>query len=150
MPSEQLSFDDLASMFAALAEIDGARAGIGIMDAEMSRYARVLEYGSVVGERPWPQSGPRTVLAVNPETGEEAIVSAQAPQGFIRVNSPAAAQALTEELRRVSNWLDADALGQEFDDAVRNAAQQAADLLRAAAPQGTGELAESLQVVDAD
>lgn len=150
MPSEQLTFEELSSVFDALAEVAGARASIGVTDAEIGRYARLVEYGSVAGERPWPQPGPRTTLAVNPETGEEVIVSAQAQQGFIRANAAAILQNLTEELRRVANWLGASTLGPELELSVRNAAQQAVVLLRAAAPRDTGALGESLQVVDAD
>lgn len=150
MRSEHLSFEDLSSMFAALAEIDGSRTGIGVTDTETGRYARVVEYGSVAGQRPWPQSGPRTTLAINPETGEEVVVSAQAPLGFIRVNTPAIMQTLTEELQHMTSWLDADALGQELDGTVREAARNAVDLLRTSAPRDTGKLADSLQVTDAD
>lgn len=46
-------------------------------------YPRVLEFGSTPGQRPWPNVGPRTVLAQSPESGETRIYSSQAPGGII-------------------------------------------------------------------
>lgn len=46
-------------------------------------YPLTLEYGSVPGQKPWPNPGPRTVLASNHE-GAPRIYSRQAPGGISR------------------------------------------------------------------
>ncbi|GEM_PF-2353793 len=146
MPEASLTLEELAAVFDGLAGLAGSSAAIGTRDEESGRLARVLEYGSIAGEKPWPRPGPRTTLAVHPETGKEVVVSAQAPQGFIRVNVPAALTGLRGALARPTDWLDASGAQQRVAEAVSDTAEQALATLRTAVPRDSGQLADSLAV----
>lgn len=94
MPARELTLEELGQRLEALAQLASKRAGVGVADPEAAGYARVLEFGSLAGRLPWSKPGPRTVLAIDPETGAQVVVSAQAPQGFIRVRAPEFLEAL--------------------------------------------------------
>jgi len=145
MPETPLTLDEFESVLDELAGMEGASAAIGTSDEEAGRIARVLEYGSVFGEKPWPAPGPRTTLAVDPETGDEVVVSTQAPQGFIRVQAPVMVNLLRDALARPADWLDAAAAQQQIAEAVREAADAALAEIRAAVPRDSGRLADSLE-----
>lgn len=149
MPNRNLNLDDLADAFAALEDVAPATAGIGVADPQVAQYARALEYGSVAGEPPWPHPGPRTTLAVNPETGEGVVVSLQAPNGFVRTQAAAIAAALVEQLAEPTNWLEPRAAQQHIQQSVSEAARRALELVRTSAPRDAGKLSESLQITDA-
>jgi hypothetical protein len=121
---------------------------IGVADPEVARYARTLEFGSVAGEKPWPQPGARTVAAVDPEAGARVVVSAQAPQGFIRANLTQFIEALVREMGRPANWLDPAEVEAHLSAAVQRSADAALDALKQAAPRESGRLAQSLVVVE--
>jgi hypothetical protein len=144
----KLSFDQLADQFEALAAIPAPpAAAIGVDDADAARYVRALEFGSVAGERPWPRPGPRTTLAVNPQTGEQVVVSAQAPQGFIRPSLTQFIEAMVREIVRPVNWLNAGEIEAHLADALRRSAESALATLKQSAPRDSGRLADSLRVV---
>ncbi|MGH9817984.1 MAG: hypothetical protein ACRD6I_18110 [Candidatus Acidiferrales bacterium] len=147
MPKRAITFDELAARFAALASVPGAKAALGVEDQEVAAYARVLEYGSVAGQPPWPRPGTRTTLAVDPESGARVVVSLQAPQGFIRAQAPAFPAVIASALAAPADWLDADAVQSHLERALRDATQAALERIRAAAPRDSGRLAESLQVL---
>lgn len=142
-----MTFDELADRFAALAEIASRSAGIGVADPNVARYARVLEFGSIAGQPPWPAPGARTVLAIDPGTGAQVVVSAQAPQGFIRVRVPEFVEALRTRLAAPADWLDAVAAEDHLTRSLQDAAAQALESLRASVPRDSGRLAESLTLV---
>jgi hypothetical protein len=143
------TLDELADTLDALAVISGPRgAAIGVADPQIARYARALEFGSVAGEKPWPQPGPRTTLAVHPQTGEQVVVSVQAPQGFIRANLSQFIEALVREMGRPANWLDPAKVEAHLSAAVQRSADAALDALKQAAPRESGRLAQSLVVVE--
>jgi hypothetical protein len=143
-----LSLEQFAERLDALAEISSVEIFIAVADAKAARYARALEFGSVSGEKPWPAPGPRTVTAVNPDTGEQVVVSAQAPQGFVRVRAAEFRSALVDEMLRAADWLDAAALNAHLADALRRSAAAALDELRRAAPRNSGRFAASLALVE--
>ncbi len=148
MPAETFAPDELAERFVRLAKLTGRSTAIGTRDAEAGVILRVLEYGSLVGQRPWPQPGLRTTRATDPETGREVVVSVQAPQGFIRVQAADFARLLIEQLGRPINWLHPEAVQALLDTAVHTAAAQALERLAAQLPEATGRLKHSLAILD--
>ncbi|MCL6480312.1 MAG: hypothetical protein K6U02_01160 [Firmicutes bacterium] len=147
MPAEIFSPDDLAERFARLATLTGRSIALGTRDAEAGILLRVLEYGSLVGHRPWPQPGRRTTRAIDPETGREVVVSAQAPQGFVRVQAADFARLLVEQLGRPTNWFHPEAVQALLDTAVHTAATEALERLAARLPEATGRLQNSLAIL---
>lgn len=148
MAAQRLTLDELADRLDALARLAPKRASIGVGDPDAARYARVLEFGSIAGQPPWPTPGPRTVLAVDPETGAQVVVSAQAPQGFVRVRAPEFLEALRARLTAPTDWFDAVAAEEHVTRSVQDAAAEVLTSLRAAVPRDSGRLAESLTLVN--
>ena len=148
MPARKLSLDELGARFEQIASVAGRSAGIGVTDAQAASYARVLEYGSIAGQRPWPHPGERTVAAVNPETGAQVVVSAQAPNGFIRVQAPEFLNQLRDAIAGRTDWLNAGELDRNFGMAVQSAAAHALEVMRGAVPRESGRLAQSLTIVN--
>jgi len=147
MPRAEFTLGSLADRFAALESARPASLGIGAADAQAAAIARVLEFGSVAGRRPWPHPGPRTVVAVDPETGASVVVSAQAPGGFIRVQARVAIEELVRELTTQAEWLDRGEIESHLSASVARAAGAMLARIRAAAPRDSGRLAASLHVV---
>jgi hypothetical protein len=146
MPAQSLTLDEFSERLRELAALKPRGMAISVNDAAAAAYARVLEYGSIAGQKPWPHPGKHTVTAVDPSSGAEVVVSAQAPQGFIRVQAPQFLSQLRNEITAPVNWLDADALGQRLDQAVKSAATAALEQIRSAAPRDSGRLARSLEI----
>ena len=147
MRTVTISLDELGDRFERIASVANRTASIGVTNAKAAAYARVLEYGSIAGQRPWPNPGERTVAAVNPETGARVVVSAQAPQGYIRVRAPEFLNQLREAIAGPANWMDAQELNQHFAAALQSASAQTLETMRAAAPRDSGQLAQSLILV---
>ncbi len=143
-----ISLDELGSRFEEIASVGDRTAAIGVADAQAAAYARVLEYGSVAGQRPWPHPGEHTVAAVDPGTGAQVVVSAQAPQGFIRMRAPEFLNQLRAAIAGPANWLDALDLDRHFATALHSAAAQALETMRAAVPRESGRLAQSLTIMN--
>lgn len=142
----KLTLEELLARFDGAASVEGASAALGTNDAHAGANARVLEYGSVAGQPPWPSPGPRTVLAVDPETGLQVVVSAQAPQGYIRVRVPQFIALLRAHLPGPIDWLDTAAIEAHVREAVRAAAADALEALRSGVPADSGRLRESLMM----
>lgn len=147
MPIDLQEFDDL---LARLEKTEGARAAIGVRDPAIAAYARVLEFGSLLGAKPWPNAGPRTTSAVDPETGTAMVVSAQAPAGFIRIHAAEMREAVASELGGVAGWLDPEELSGRIASALRAATTSAVAILRSAVPRDSGELARAIEKLDAE
>jgi hypothetical protein len=148
MPAQTITLDELDDRFEQLSSVADRSASIGVADAQAAAYARVLEYGSVTGQRPWPHPGERTVAAVDPETGAQVVVSAQAPQGFIRLRAPEFMNQLRSAIAAPADWLDAESLNGHFAAAVQSITARALEEMRAAAPRDSGRLAQSLTIVN--
>jgi hypothetical protein len=140
----KLTIEELLARFDGAASVEGAGAAIGTNDREAGVYARVLEYGSIAGQPPWPGPGARTALAVAPESGVQVVVSAQAPQGYIRMRVPHFVALLRAHLPGPIDWLDGSAIEEQVREAVRAAAADALEALRSGAPADSGRLRESL------
>jgi hypothetical protein len=147
MPARIMTLEELGDRFDALASLADRSAGIGVSDAQAASYVRALEFGSVAGERPWPQPGEHTVAAVDPETGAQVVVSTQAPQGFIRVHAPEFMNQLRSAIAAPTDWLDADSLNGHFAAAVQSITARALEEMRAAVPRDSGRVAQSLTVI---
>jgi hypothetical protein len=147
MATRELTFEELQGQFEALSQIPSKHSGIGVADPAAARYSRVLEYGSIAGQPPWPTPGRRTALAIDPETGAQVVVSAQAPQGFIRVRVPEFLEALRARLAAPADWLDAATAEDHLVRSVQDAAAVALESLRGSVPRDSGRLAESLTLV---
>jgi len=148
MPSRTISLDELSDRFEQLSSVGDRSAGIGVVDASVASYARVLEYGSIAGQRPWPHPGERTVAAIDPDTGAQVVVSAKAPNGFIRVQAPEFLNQLRETVAGRADWLNAGELDRHFGMAVQSVAEQALEKMRAALPRDSGRLAQGLTIVN--
>ena len=142
-----MSLEDLAERLEALSSVASQSAAITVTDPKAAQYSRALEYGSIAGHKPWPHPGPRTVLTVDPETGAQVVISAQAPQGLIRVRAAQFLDFLFAATTQPMDWLDARAVEVHLKDAVSRAAQLAVEELRSAAPRDSGTFAQSLSVV---
>lgn len=147
MPARTLTLAALLERLEALAALSGTSTAIGVRDPQVAAYARVLEYGSLAGHRPWPSPGPRTTLAVDPQTGARVVVSAQAPQGFLRVQALAFPAEVARALQAPADWLDAQAAQSHVAEAVRHSAAAALEILRTSVPRDSTRLAESLEVL---
>lgn len=150
MPRAAFTLDSLAQRFASMQSLRPASIGIGAADAQAAAIARALEFGSVPGRQPWPHPGPRTVLAVDPETGASLVASAQAPAGFIRVQARGAIEHLVRELTEQIEWLDGDEIESHLSASVARTAQSTLARIRAAVPRDSGQLAAALQLVTAE
>ena len=128
MPDRLITFDELDERLQAFAKANNAHIEVGVRDPEVGRYARVLEYGSVAGQPPWPRPGARTTLAIDPESGTRVVVSLQAPQGFIRAQAPRIASLVQEELSASADWLNVDMVNAHIARAIRSSAVRAADM----------------------
>jgi hypothetical protein len=142
------SLDELGARFDEIASLVDRTVAIGVADAQAAAYAHVLEYGSIAGQRPWPHAAKNSVPAIDPETGAQVVVSAKAPQGFIRVRAPEFLNQLREAIAGQPDWLDAKKLDRNFSSAVQSAAAHALEEMRAAVPRESGRLAQSLTIVN--
>ncbi len=148
MPARTIDLDELNTRFEKMASVIGRSAGIGVTDVRAAAYARVLEYGSIAGHPPWPHTGKGTVAAVNPETGAQVVVSAQAAQGFIRLHAPEFLNQIRESIASPVDWLDAQEIDLHIASAVCSSAVHAVEEMRAAVPRESGRLAQSLAIVN--
>jgi len=147
MPARPITFDELDERLRAFAKADNAHVEVGVRDPDVGRYARVLEYGSVAGQAPWPHPGASTTFAIDPESGTRVVVSLQAPQGFIRAQAPRIASLVQEELSASADWLDADMVSAHIVRAIRSSAARAAEVIRDSVPKASGRLAQSIEVL---
>lgn len=148
MAGRTLTLSELPALLDAMGQVTGRYVSIGVTDPAVARYARVLEYGSIAGQKPWPQPGEKTVLAQNPDTGAAVVVTAQAPQGYIRVNAPAFLRELNNRIADPADWLDPEETADHLERATAAAAAAALNRLRQLIPQESGRLRESLRVLD--
>jgi hypothetical protein len=137
-----LSIEELNKTFERIEAVESARVSIVASDAKAGQIIRALEYGSIAGHPPWPSPGPKTTLAVDPESGLRVVVSLQAPQGLIRIRAQRLLEFLRDSLPRSVNWLDAEAVATHLQRKLRNSASKAVEELRAALPT---RLAQSLK-----
>ncbi len=139
-----LSIEDLARQLRDAATVQSRSAVIGAADAESGIIARVLEFGSIAGEPPWPRPGPRTTLALDPDTGAQVVVSLRLPHGVIRLQRPQMLQVLLDSLRGSAGWLDAQRIEPDLDRNLGRAGEEIAAQLRGALAGISGRVAGSI------
>ncbi len=148
MAARTLSLGELPGLLGNMEKVARKTVSIGIANPEMAAVARLLEYGSIAGQKPWPRSGEKTVLVQGPTTGAAVVVSAQAPRGFIRITAPEILRELATGIGHVSDWLDPEEINRRSQAAVAEAAKSGLDRLRQLVPHDSGQLRNSLEVLD--
>ena len=148
MAVRQLSLTELPRLLGNMERVTEKTVYIGTPNPELARVSRLLEYGSIVGQKPWPRPGQKTVLAQDPTTGATVVVSAQAPRGFIRVTAPGILRELSGRIGGVSDWLDPAKINRHAEATVTEAAKSGLDRVRQLIPQESGQLRDSLQVLN--
>lgn len=147
MADTRLTLAEFFEQLGRLADVAAKHVAIGTRDSEAAIILRVLEFGSVAGQRPWPRPGPRTVRAIDPETGAAVVASAQAPQGFIRVRAAQFLDTLRGELTLPIDWLSAEDVQRNVERAGTIAAQKALVELHGAVPKAWAKFAQSLSLL---
>jgi hypothetical protein len=116
-------------------------AGVKV-SGEAASYALVWEWGRV-GIKP----GPKTMYSTNPN-GEERVLTITAPHGWIRVNRTRYEQLLKEKTQglKLSTYPPEQWQGL-LQQIVETAAEESMEIMRETAPEDTGLLKSSLEVV---
>jgi hypothetical protein len=126
-------------------KIGEVRAGVA-SEGPAAAYALIWEWGNVRQTK----KGPKTVMGVNPD-GSRVWLSIQAPEGYIRINTPQFLDALDKALASVSfRTLTASAVRKEIEKANGTAAKKIVLILQHSAPEDSGDLRESFVVLGAD
>lgn len=116
---------------------------------EPANYALVWEFGNVRQTK----KGPKTVKGTNPE-GKRVWLSSQAPKGWISINEPKIWRVIDQELAKIKfdsiNDITADALKEELNKAYLNIATKALAFLQSTVPVDSGDLYDSLKIVEPD
>ena len=115
-----MTLDEFQARLERLSELKASQITIGTTDSEAGKIIRALEFGSVAGQKPWPHPGPRTSLAVNPETGAQIVVSQQMPRGLIRVRKDNFLAQLMKFLTAGDSWLDGAETQTLLEQSVRD------------------------------
>jgi hypothetical protein len=124
----------------SIGEVPGGVASVG----DAAAYALVWEWGNVRQTK----KGPNTVMGINPD-GERVWLSIQAPEGYIRVNTPQFLDALDLALSQVSfRTLSARAIREEIEKASLKASKKIVVILQHSAPIDSGDLRESFTVLN--
>lgn len=148
-------FDQLETLALELAAQERfSQVGI-VVEGAPAAYALVWEYGNLRQT----QQGPKTVEGVNPN-GEIVWLSAQAPSGYIQVNSPKYWQIVETELSKVRFMADRPTrrtrkqrsvyLMEQIDKAGKRAAKGILNLIRETVPVDTGALRDAIRVAEND
>lgn len=109
-------------------------------DPEAQKYWHVLENGSATGSKPWPDKGPRTVVR------QGRVYSSQAPKGFVHKNVTRFIRYLKDAYLKRVKAKGAPLTRAELASAANEAAEQARNLIQAAAPKHTGKFARSIKI----
>jgi hypothetical protein len=124
-------------------QIEPVYGGIAIYGPAAS-YGLVWEFGSSRMKKP----GPKTLWGVNP-LGEPAILSKQAPAGYIAIHEDEFWPIILEEMSRVEFRSDTpDGIKLELEIAMDNASQRIARIVSDSAPVDSGDLRAGIQLVD--
>jgi hypothetical protein len=136
------NLDDFMSEFEGVPNVAGGVAVYGSAAA----YALVWELGS----RRLKQPGPKTLWAVNRD-GEPAILTRQAPLGYIGIYENDFWQIIKSELATVEfKGTSSRDIYLELQVAIDNASQKIASLISSHAPIDSGELKSQISLIDSD
>ena len=139
----QPTLEGYDKLLAVLAQVPSRiQAGVKIVPPG-SGYAYVWEYGSARIKKP----GPKTMWSTNP-LGQRAILTIQAPQGWVRVNRQRYEAILKDKVSKI-NWSQVGPNG--WRDALQNAANEAAEesavVMQETAPVDSGQLRSDIHPV---
>lgn len=112
-------------------------------EGDPSDYALTWEFGQNLMIQSSP--GPRTVWGTS-GVGSFAIMSSQAPTGYIRINQEKFMAAVQKHMADV-DWSDLAAIQDNIEVAMNDAAEECRDIIAAAAPVDTGALSMSFEIV---
>ncbi len=135
---------EIVGLDALLAQFDAipgtVQSGVKV-DAESAPYWSVWESGRISCE-----PGPKTQWSTSPVTGQQVVLTIQAPHGYIRLNQPEYVKILNEEFNAVP-WLSVPVSQiEEVLNAVMDRAADRCDILIGQfAPVDTGNLIFSIR-----
>lgn len=118
------------------------RMNLVITDPKVAEYAMIWEFGRVTCN-----PGPKTLWGTSPVTGETAVMTKTAPNGFIRANKRKCAGFIRAELKAIP-WKKIKKFSQippEIEKAMERAAPQCADLIANTAPFDTYALRKAIR-----
>lgn len=140
--SPKLQIVKLEQFLIELEEIDEPIVGGVAVFGPAAAYALFSEYGFASGP------GPRTKWGVNP-LGARAIMSRQAPRGYIAIHEDEMWPIFVEELAKV-NWAanSSTQLRLRIEVAIDNADQRIAQIISESAPVDSGDLRTGIDIVD--
>ncbi len=141
-----MTLEELQGRFDRMANLKRAAVSIEATNADTGKVIRVLEFGSVSGQSPWPHPGPKTVLAVNPDTGAQIVVSAKMPTGFVRMQAKSFVSQLKNTLAGGNDWLDATTTNEHLDRALEAAGNSTLAALRHLLSQTSSRIRDALRV----
>lgn len=140
--SPLLSIQSIPDYLSDLEDIQDISGGIGVYGSAAA-YALVWELGSRRLKRP----GPKTLWSVNRD-GNIAILTRQAPRGYVGFISDQFWPIIEEELSKVN--FASRSLKMQLEIAMDNASQKIARLVSDTAPVDSGDLRSQIQGVDSD
>jgi hypothetical protein len=132
------NLDKIADMFAALPE--KLEAGVKVV-GDATAYSLVWEHGSARMHKP----GPKTVLSTNP-AGQPAILSLQAPHGYIRINRQQYIEILHEQFSQLKLDGAPRTWTSKLTKFLNTSADLCADVISETAPVDSGLLSESIKL----
>jgi hypothetical protein len=129
--------DELLKAFDKLP--DDLAAGVKVV-GPATAYCLVWEYGSARMVNP----GPKTLLSTNP-LGQPAILSRQAPNGFIRINKQKYLDIIKSQFQQTDLGSNPTQWSPKLIQFLNASAELCADVISETAPVDTGNLSGSIQ-----
>jgi len=115
-----------------------------VVEGPGAAYWANWEWGNTRQTKP----GPKTVLGTNPD-GTTVWLSAQAPFGFIRINTASFWDAVDYVMKDVDfNQPDAKSITRVLENAAKKISKLMTQIIQDSAPRDTGELASDIHPVD--
>jgi len=140
-----IAFQNLDTYLEEFKNIGNLSGGVAVYGSAAA-YALVWELGSLRMKQP----GPKTLWSVN-RNDERAILTKQAPFGYVGYISEEFWPIIQEELQKVNySSKDSRRMRLELEVALDNASHKIAELVRSFAPVDSGDLRSQIQGVDSD
>lgn len=143
LPASVVEFEDtLDRIFQELEEAPTLTSGVGVLGPGAA-YALVWEFGNIRQHK----QGPKTVLGVNPVTGERVWMSIQAPWGYVRSNESEMWTVINQEIEKAKLGNTRQEVWREMNEVSTRIAVECQKIIRKAAPIDTGELRADIQEI---
>jgi hypothetical protein len=137
-----MQFKNVSTYLSELDGIDTISGGVGVYGSAAA-YALVWELGSLRLKHP----GPKTLWSIN-RNDKIAILTKQAPRGYVGILSDQFWPIIEEELSKVS--FSGSNIRLKLEVAMDNASQRIAKLVADKAPVDSGDLRSQIMAVDSD